>query len=63
MDEAHVEHGVRLVEHEVFEVVQSDVALVDEVEQAAGSGHYDVDAPLERCDLLALLTPPKMTVW
>ena len=59
VDEAHVEHGVRLVEYEVFEVVQPDVALVDEVEQAAGSGHDDVNAPLERCDLLALFDPAK----
>ena len=32
-------------------------SLVDEVEQAAGGGHDDVDAPLKCCDLLALFDP------
>ena len=57
VDEAHVEHGVRLVEHEVLEVVQSDVALVDEVQEAPRCGHDNVHATLECCDLLALFDP------
>ena len=57
VDEAHVEHGVGLVQHEVLEVIQSDVALVDEVQKAPGGGHDNVHTTLERGDLLALFDP------
>ena len=44
VDEAHVEHAVGLVEHEDRDLVEPDMALVAEVEQAAGRGDQDVDA-------------------
>ena len=50
-DEAHVEHPVRLVEHEDLDVAQVDGALALVVEQAAGRGDEDVDAALELRDL------------
>ena len=43
-DEAHVEHAVGLVEHEDRNLVEPDMALVAEVEQASGRGDQDVDA-------------------
>ena len=42
--EAHVEHPVRLVEHEHLQVRQADRALLDVIEQAAGTGDDDLDA-------------------
>jgi hypothetical protein len=50
-DEAHVEHAVRLVEHEVPDLGQVHDALVDVVEQAAGRGDDDVHALAQRVDL------------
>ena len=40
--EAHVEHPVRLVEHEHLHVLERDVAALEEVLQATGGGHHDV---------------------
>ena len=54
VDEAHVEHPVGLVEDEDLEPVEADVALADQVEQAAGRGDEDVDAARQRLDLRAL---------
>ncbi len=39
--EAHIEHPVRLVQYEYFQVRQVDRALMDVIEQAAGTGHDD----------------------
>src|SRR3569623_2105600 len=47
VDEAHVEHAIRFVEHEHLELLEIDEALVREVEQAARRGDEDVDAALE----------------
>ena len=44
MDEAHVEHAVGLVEHEDLHLVEPDVALIHEVEQASRRGDQDIDA-------------------
>ena len=41
--EAHVEHPVRLVEHEDLDLAEVDVPLADVVEQAAGRGDEDLD--------------------
>ena len=54
VDEAHVEHAVGLVEDEDLEPAEADVALAHEVEQAAGGGDQDVDAPRQRLDLRVL---------
>ena len=52
VDEAHVEHAVGFVEHEHLDLVETQRALVDEIEQAAGRGHQDFDAARQRTDLL-----------
>ena len=57
VDEAHVEHRVGFVQHEVLEVVQTDVALADKVQKAPGGGHDNVHTTLKRGDLLALFDP------
>jgi hypothetical protein len=46
MHKAHVQHAVSLVENENGNLVESDVALIAEVEQASRSGDQDVDACL-----------------
>ena len=55
INESHVEHSVRFVKDERFDLRQIDVTLVDEVEQASGSCDQDVDAVAKRVDLSALL--------
>ncbi len=44
VDEAHVEHAVGFVQDEGLDLVELDVALVHEVEQAAGAGDKDIHA-------------------
>ena len=51
MDEAHVEHAVGLIEHEDFDAIEMDGALLHEVEQPSGRRHQDVDASREGADL------------
>jgi hypothetical protein len=46
--EAHVEHAVRLVEHQHLEIVEHDVASLEMVEQPAGRRDDDVDAVAQR---------------
>ena len=48
MDEAHVEHAVGFVEHQDLDLVEAHRALVDQIEQAAGRGHQDIDAVRQR---------------
>ena len=54
VDEAHVEHAIGFVEHEDLDAVEIDVALLHEVEQAAGRGDEDVDAAAQRLRPAAL---------
>ncbi len=49
--ETHVEHAVRLVQHEHFHMRQVDRFLVEVVEQTAGAGHDDLDAGAQFLDL------------
>ena len=44
VDEAQVEHLVGLVEHQDLDAREVAVALLDQVEQAAGRGDQDIDA-------------------
>ena len=44
MDEAHIKHAVGLVEHQNLHLAQIEHALLQQVEQAPGRGHQDVDA-------------------
>jgi len=53
--EAHVEHPVRLVEHEHFECIVVDQALIREVEQPSGRGYEHVDAAFQRGGLGLLI--------
>ena len=59
MDKAHVEHGVRLIQNEVLELSEVDVALIDEVKQSPWRGHNNVYAAFERSHLFALLHATK----
>ena len=44
--EAHVEHAIRFVEDEKFDVVELAVALLHVIEQTAGRGDEDIHAVL-----------------
>ena len=55
VDEAHVEHAVGLVEHEDRDLVEPDMALVEQVEQAPRRGDENVDAGLQRLHLVMLV--------
>ena len=46
-DEAHVEHAVRLIDHQEFGVRQQDLAAIDQVEEAPGCRDQHVDAAVE----------------
>ena len=50
---AHVEHAVGFVEHEMFDLVELRVRLLEVIEQAARRGDDDVDARAERVLLRA----------
>ena len=52
--EAHVEHAVGFVKHEVFHVPEIDVTLLLEVEQSTWCGHEDVDTASKGIDLRTL---------
>jgi len=43
-DEAHGQHAVRFIEHQLFDLAQVELAPGDEVNQAPGGAHQDVDA-------------------
>jgi hypothetical protein len=57
MNEPHVEHAVRLVEHEQLDARKVDGALPDVIEQPARCGNDNVDAPRERGNLGANVDP------
>ncbi len=58
-DKAHVEHPVRLVQHEMRQVPEFDLSLSDQVEQTSGSGDQNIDAPAEPVRLRSLLDSPE----
>ena len=57
MDEAHVQHPVRFVEHQNFQVVEAHRFLLIEIQQPAGGRHQDVHATAELVDLRVDLDP------
>ncbi len=57
MDEAHVQHPVRFVEHQDFQVVEAHRFLLIEIQQPAGGRHQDVHATAELVDLRVDLDP------
>ena len=60
-NEAHVEHLVGLIEHQVGQIGQIEMTLLLQIEQASGRGDEDVDALPEGLDPGMCPTPPKMT--
>ena len=52
--EAHIEHAVRFVQDEDLDSAQVDEPLVHQVEQPAGRGNEDIDAPLQGSRLRVL---------
>ncbi len=54
VDEAHVEHAVGLVKHEVFDITEIDVTLLLQIEESTWCGHEDVDAAAKGIDLRTL---------
>ena len=52
-DKAKVHHLVSFVEHENLDIAQGQRALIDQIEQAAGSGDKDVSPADQRAGLLA----------
>ena len=54
LDETHVEHAVRLVEHEDLADVEVRTALRHQIEQAAGRRHDDVRVAAQRLHLRSL---------
>ena len=42
--EAHVEHAVGLVKHQVLDILEGDLPLFDKVHQTTGGGDEDVAA-------------------
>jgi hypothetical protein len=57
VNEAHVEHAVGLVEDEVLDIAEVDVALFFQVKQTAWRGHENVDPTAEGIDLRTLSNP------
>ena len=47
VDEAHVEHAIGFVEHQHFDLVEAQRALVNQIEQAAGRRNQHFDAARE----------------
>ena len=57
-DEPHVEHAVGFVDHQDLDIVQQDLAALEQVEQAARRGDQHVDALLQRALLVVEASPP-----
>jgi hypothetical protein len=51
VDEAHVEHPIRLIQNQDLDLAQVDGLLLDVVEQPPRRRHEDVDAAAQRVDL------------
>ena len=54
VDEAHVEHAVRFIEDEKGDPVEANVALFEQIQQAARCRHHDVGTARERGHLRTL---------
>ena len=51
--EAHIGHAVGLVDNGIADLIELDLALLNEVDKAAGAGNEHVDAVAKRLQLLA----------
>ena len=54
-DEAEVEHAIGFIEHQHLHRAQIDHVLLDEVDDAAGRAHQDIDAGFEVMALLFVI--------
>ena len=52
--ESHVRHAVRFVQHDGRDVVEPDVAALDQILEPPGAGHDHVDALVQGADLVAI---------
>jgi hypothetical protein len=52
--ESHVRHAVRLVEHHGRDIVEADVAALNQVFESSRASHNDVDALVEGAHLVAV---------
>ena len=59
VDEPHVHHGIRFIEHEVVQVPQVDEALVHEIQQPPGRGDHNVNATAKFLNLPVLADAAK----
>ena len=53
--EAHVQHAVGFVEHQDFDFAEGDQLAIQEIAEAAGSGHHDGGAVADLLELDALV--------
>ena len=53
-EEPHVRHAVRLVEHDGGDVIEPDVAPLDEILESTRAGHHDVDPLVQGPHLVAV---------
>ena len=51
VDKAHIEHAIRFIQHQHFQIGEFHLALLVQVEQAPRRGHQNVDALAQRGDL------------
>ncbi len=48
VDEAHVEHRIRFIQHEELDGIEPHITLVDQIEQATRRRHQDIHTALDR---------------
>ena len=53
-EKTHVEHAIGFVENQDLDALQIGMSLIQEIQQAAGRRHQNVDAIAEDTDLRAL---------
>ncbi|KFB68492.1 MAG: hypothetical protein CAPSK01_001888 [Candidatus Accumulibacter vicinus] len=58
-DEAHVEHSIRLIEHERLHAGEVEALLFKEIEQPAGGRHQHLDSTADLGDLRLDVDPPE----
>ena len=54
VEEAHVEHLVRLVQNDDFGIEDIDLSLLIEVLETSGCRHHDLDPPMDQGDLASV---------
>ena len=59
VDKAHIKHVVGFVQYKIFDAVERNIALSDQIKQTTGSGDQNIDAPLNFAHLCVLFDPSK----